>query len=174
MTIATLLAKGASQREVERVTGIDRKTIRAYQQRLAEERANSPGVATGSAEQIPPPWPPAPVIATPSACAPHRRGDLPGPRGPVRLRRRIQQRQALRAPAVRERTGAIRPAGVRHRRGSPGRLRRRRADPRAGHRAVPQAAAVRDDAAVFAALLPEGGLEVQPGDLGAAARASMA
>ena len=71
-TIATLLAKGASQRKIERVTGIDRKTIRAYQQRLAEERANSPGVATGSAQQIPPPWPPAPVEVTPSACEPHR------------------------------------------------------------------------------------------------------
>ena len=30
-TITTLLAKGASQRKIERVTGIDRKTIRAYQ-----------------------------------------------------------------------------------------------------------------------------------------------
>ena len=46
-TITTLLAKGASQRKIERVTGIDRKTIRTYQQRLAEERTNSPG------------WPPA-------------------------------------------------------------------------------------------------------------------
>ena len=71
-TIATLLARGASQRKIERVSGIDRKTIRAYQQRLAEERANSPGVATGSAEQIPPPWPPAAMIVTPSACEPHR------------------------------------------------------------------------------------------------------
>jgi transposase len=71
-TITTLLAKGASQRKIKRVTGIDRKTIRAYQQRLAEERANSPGVATGSAEQIPPGWPPAAVAVTPSACEPHR------------------------------------------------------------------------------------------------------
>jgi len=46
-TIATLLAKNASQREIERVTGIDRKTIRTYQQRFEAERANSPG------------WPPA-------------------------------------------------------------------------------------------------------------------
>ena len=29
-TIWTLLAAGASQREIERVTGIDRKTIRGY------------------------------------------------------------------------------------------------------------------------------------------------
>ena len=114
-TIATLLAKGASQRKIERVTGIDRKTIRAYQQRLTEERANSPGVATGSAEQIPPPWPPAWAVGVASACEPHREfietqvraapqrdGDLPRPRGPVRVRREVQQRQALRAPAVRD------------------------------------------------------------------------
>ena len=33
-TIWTLLAAGASQREIERVTGIDRKTIRGYQKRF--------------------------------------------------------------------------------------------------------------------------------------------
>jgi len=66
ITIATLLAKGATQREIERRTGVDRKTIRRY-------AANSPGVATGSTgavEQIPPPRPPA--FQTPSACEPHR------------------------------------------------------------------------------------------------------
>ena len=41
--IETLLDKGATQREIERCTGVDRKTIRRYQ-RLS----NSPGVATGS------------------------------------------------------------------------------------------------------------------------------
>jgi transposase len=68
ITIATLLANGASQREIERRTGVDRKTIRRY-------AANSPGVATGSAGsigQIPPPRPPAPTSPTPSACEPHR------------------------------------------------------------------------------------------------------
>jgi len=67
ITIATLLANGASQREIERHTGVDRKTIRRY-------AANSPGVAAGSVEssgQIPPPRPPAPSRATPSACEPH-------------------------------------------------------------------------------------------------------
>ena len=74
-TIRTLLAQGATQREIERFTGVDRKTIRSYQR-----AANSSGVATGSAAtaaggtaaagQIPPPRPPA--SATPSACAPHR------------------------------------------------------------------------------------------------------
>jgi transposase len=67
-TIRTLLARGATQREIERFTGVDRKTIRRYQR-----AANSSGVATGSeppAEQIPPPRPPA--AATPSACEAHR------------------------------------------------------------------------------------------------------
>ena len=61
-TIWTLLQANASQREIERVTGISRHTIRAYQQRFAAQAANCPGVATGSeavASQITPPWPPA-------------------------------------------------------------------------------------------------------------------
>ena len=74
-TIWTLLDAGASQREIERVTGIDRKTIRAYQKRFAAAAANSPGVATGSGAQFPPPRPPAATAAaagTVSACEPHR------------------------------------------------------------------------------------------------------
>lgn len=47
-TIWTLLSAGAGQREIERVTGIDRKTIRGYQQRFAAEQANSPTLSTGS------------------------------------------------------------------------------------------------------------------------------
>ena len=43
ITNATLLANGATQREIERRTGVDRKTIRRY-----ARVANSPGVATGS------------------------------------------------------------------------------------------------------------------------------
>ena len=68
ITIATLLANGATQREIERRTGVDRKTIRRY-------AANSPGVATGSegsVEENPPPRPPAPLCAPPSACEAHR------------------------------------------------------------------------------------------------------
>jgi Helix-turn-helix domain len=42
ITIETLLAKGASQHEIARRTGVDRKTIRRYQ-------SKSP-MATGSAE----------------------------------------------------------------------------------------------------------------------------
>ncbi len=71
-TIATLLRAGRSQREIERATGIDRKTIRTYQLRFAAEQANSPGVATGSELQIPPPWPPAAAQPSVSACEPHR------------------------------------------------------------------------------------------------------
>jgi transposase len=75
-TIWTLLDAGASQREIERVTGIDRKTIRAYQKRFAAAAANSPGVATDPAARIPPPRPPTAVTAiaaaTMSACEPHR------------------------------------------------------------------------------------------------------
>ena len=86
-TVWTLLEAGASQRQIERITGIDRKTIRGYQKQFATAApANSPGVATdspvvatGAAQQIPPPWPPAPapapapaVTPTASACEPHR------------------------------------------------------------------------------------------------------
>jgi len=72
-TIWRQLQAGASQREIERVTGIDRKTIRANYKRVASEGANSPGVATGPAEQIPPLRPPAaPAGSTASACQPHR------------------------------------------------------------------------------------------------------
>jgi transposase len=78
IAIETLLRVGASHREIERRTGVDRKTIR----RAARE-ANSPGVATGSqdpAGQTPPPRPPAdavgPAVTTTasstSACEPHR------------------------------------------------------------------------------------------------------
>ena len=78
-TIWTLLRANASQREIERVSGISRHTIRAYQQRFAAERANCPGMATGSkavASQTAPPWPPAFAVAPGSAatslCEPHR------------------------------------------------------------------------------------------------------
>lgn len=79
-TIETLLRAGRSQREIERVTGIDRKTIRSYQKRLMAPPANSPGVATGNSPASPPPCPPQkpPTPATPvaaavaSICEPHR------------------------------------------------------------------------------------------------------
>ena len=78
-TVYTLLERGSTQREIARITGIDRKTVRNYQRRWEAEQSNSPGVATGSgtvAGQIPPPWPPAaPPASLPvatSLCEPHR------------------------------------------------------------------------------------------------------
>ncbi len=75
-TIFTLLGLHKSQRDIERITGIDRKTIRSYQRLYEALQPNSPGVATDPKEQIPPPWPPigkpiAPALAT-SKCTPHR------------------------------------------------------------------------------------------------------
>ena len=82
ITVETLLRNGRSQREIERQTGVDRKTIRRYGQALQEEpRADSPGVATGSegresgvlGEQNPPPRPPArPPKQARSACEEQR------------------------------------------------------------------------------------------------------
>jgi hypothetical protein len=71
-TIATLLEAGNSHRQIERVTGIDRKTIRAYHQRIEQQKSNSPGVATGCTDQIPPPRPPDGSKSMASICEPHR------------------------------------------------------------------------------------------------------
>ena len=75
-TIATLLESNSSHRQIERVTGIDRKTIRTYAKRIAQIKAHSSGVATGAPEcepdQIPPPRPPAGAKLTTSTCEPHR------------------------------------------------------------------------------------------------------
>lgn len=47
-TIETLLERNTSQREIARITGIDRKTVRSYHQRWLEQlQSNSPGGATG-------------------------------------------------------------------------------------------------------------------------------
>nr|CBA28338.1 hypothetical protein Csp_A06770 [Curvibacter putative symbiont of Hydra magnipapillata] len=74
-TVITLLERNTLQREIARITGIDRKTIRSHHQRWLLDPANSPRVATGSeavATQIPPPWPPAPVSTSCSLCEVHR------------------------------------------------------------------------------------------------------
>lgn len=78
-TIVTLLERGTPQREIARITGIDRKTVRGYRQRWLAEQASSPGVATGSEvatattdAQTPPAWPPAGVVVATSRCEPHR------------------------------------------------------------------------------------------------------
>lgn len=75
-TIWTLLKGGDTQREIARITGMRRHTVRAYQQRFAADPANCPGVATDSGGQTAPHWPPtcgsaAPPLAT-SRCEPHR------------------------------------------------------------------------------------------------------
>ena len=71
-TILTLLEAGTSHRQIERVSGIDRKTIRTYAKRIEEIKANSPGVATGTPDQNPPPRPPAAAKSTTSNCEPYR------------------------------------------------------------------------------------------------------
>ncbi len=53
-TIMTLLAAGKSQREIARITSVDRKTICSLPQRTTGGVSNSPEVATGSEVQIPP------------------------------------------------------------------------------------------------------------------------
>jgi transposase len=80
-TIKTLLSKELSQREIERKTGINRRTIRRYARlcnlSATEEAVNSkcPTLATGS-DQNTPPRPPAFEPKMPrhvrSACEPHQ------------------------------------------------------------------------------------------------------
>ncbi len=82
-TIATLLERDVSHREINRITGIDRKTIRKYAEKLKKTDPNSKSptpdeVATGSdhgPNENPPPRPPGdkkiPKHAR-SACAPYR------------------------------------------------------------------------------------------------------
>lgn len=87
-TVETLLKKGVSQHEINKKTGVDRKTIRKYARLNSlwspegNEGSKSPiigEVATGfelNPGQNPPPWPPAPTDNPPtnsqSACEPHR------------------------------------------------------------------------------------------------------
>jgi len=86
--VAPLLKSGIGQREIERRTGVDRKTIRRYASvavpdalpAVLPDTPNSSTPATGSddrVEQTPPPRPPGPAPnteprVTPSACEPHR------------------------------------------------------------------------------------------------------
>ncbi len=71
-TIWTLFKGGASQREIERVTGISRHTLRAYRRRFDADPVNCPGVATDLASQTAPPRPPTSAPVSPSKCDPHR------------------------------------------------------------------------------------------------------
>ena len=80
LMVETLLNSGVAQREIERRTGVDRKTIRRYASGASADSATSSTPATGFedvAGQTPPPRPPGPVVNagspfTPSACEPHR------------------------------------------------------------------------------------------------------
>ncbi len=47
-TVITLLERSTPQREIARITGIDRKTIRSYHARWLLDPSNSPTLATGS------------------------------------------------------------------------------------------------------------------------------
>ena len=119
ISIQTLLEAGKAQREIERVLGVDRKTIRRIQL-----ESKSPGVATGNCaekaadrvedpDQNPPPRPPAPkAVATPSACEIRREwiesqvtlgrnamSLYQGPGGEVRVHAPVQLGQALRREA---------------------------------------------------------------------------
>ena len=48
-TVFTLLDRQTSQRQIQKLTGVDRKTIRRYRALLAAAEAKSPGeVTTGS------------------------------------------------------------------------------------------------------------------------------
>lgn len=78
-TIWTLLRNNATQREIARVTGISRHTIRAYQKRFAAEGgALGSDAASDAPAQTAPPWPPARSLVAPAAasllstCEPHR------------------------------------------------------------------------------------------------------
>ncbi|MGI9133911.1 MAG: IS21 family transposase [Rhodoferax sp.] len=71
-TIWTLLKARASQREIERVTGISRHTIRSYHKRFACQNPENLADQAGGPVQTAPPWPPTPIVATVSHCEAHR------------------------------------------------------------------------------------------------------
>jgi integrase len=87
----------------------------------------------------------------------------------LRLRGRVQQRQALRRHDCSQGAGAVRPARVRPWRGGAGRLRRGRHDARPRHRPLSPPSAVRDDLALLPAQFPTRGVGVEPANLGQAA-----
>ncbi len=74
-TIATLLERGLGQREIERITGVNRRTVRLFQQKSLADTSNCPTPSTGAEHtdsgQTAPPRPPRATCA-PSDCEPHR------------------------------------------------------------------------------------------------------
>ena len=71
-TVFTLLAAGKSQREVARITQIDRKTIRGLARHFASEQSNSPGWPPARSIKFPHPGHRAPSKGSVSACEPYR------------------------------------------------------------------------------------------------------
>ena len=70
ITIETLLARGTTQREIARRTGVDQDDPALRRNGKFPRGGHRPGRRSG---QIPPPRPPAPAPAkTESACEPHR------------------------------------------------------------------------------------------------------
>ena len=59
-TIWTLLKAGATQRQIERATGISRHTIRAYKKKFDSQNPDSSADQTSAPVQTAPPWPPTP------------------------------------------------------------------------------------------------------------------
>lgn len=74
-TIATLLERGTGQREIERITGINRRTIRRFQQTCLTDISKCSTPSTGAdatdVGQTAPPRPPE-ASWSPSDCEPHR------------------------------------------------------------------------------------------------------
>lgn len=71
-TIWTLLKARASQREIERVTGISRHTIRHYQKLFQSQNLTPHSEPSRTAIQTAPPWSPTPTPVADSLCEPHR------------------------------------------------------------------------------------------------------
>lgn len=111
-TIITLLQNGISAREINRKTGVDRKTIRKYARQLGlrAEDPNSPTLATGSegvAAETPPPRPPGGGASSDdrripkearSACEPYREwieGEVDKGRNAVSIYQDLVERYAF-------------------------------------------------------------------------------
>lgn len=71
-TIWTLLKAGTSQREIERVTGISRHTIRSYQKAFESQNQAAASSQPVEVVQTAPPRPPTPLATTVSHCENHR------------------------------------------------------------------------------------------------------
>ena len=71
-TIWTLLRAGVSQREIERMTGISRNTIRGYREIFVRQNPAVAASQPADPVQTAPPWPPTSQAGAISLCEPHR------------------------------------------------------------------------------------------------------